>query len=55
MDAARAIGGAIQDKFQWKVKMKGFDIEVVVNIDLSKILKFIYKYVLYDFVFNDDN
>ncbi len=33
MDAARSIGGAIQDKFQWKVQMKGFDIEVVVNID----------------------
>jgi adenylyl- and sulfurtransferase ThiI len=32
-DAAKEIGGAMQDKFNWTVKMKGFDIEVVVNID----------------------
>ncbi len=36
MDAARSIGGAIQDKFKWRVKMKGFDIEAVVNIDLGR-------------------
>ena len=33
MDAAREIGGAVQEKFGWKVKMKGFDIEVVANVD----------------------
>lgn len=37
MDAAKAIGGAIQDKFQWRVRMKDFDIEVVVNIDISQV------------------
>jgi len=33
MDVAKHVGGKIQDKFGWGVKMKGFDIEVVVNID----------------------
>ena len=33
MEAAKEIGGAIQDKFLWKVQMKGWDIEVVVNIN----------------------
>ena len=37
MDAAREIGGAVQEKFGWKVKMKGFDIEVVANVDSEQV------------------
>eukprot|EP00095_Tigriopus_kingsejongensis_P000571 maker-scaffold372_size192401-snap-gene-0.41 protein:Tk00571 transcript:maker-scaffold372_size192401-snap-gene-0.41-mRNA-1 annotation:"thump domain-containing protein 3-like" len=37
MDAARTLGGTIQDMFQWRVKMKDFDIEVVVNIDVNQV------------------
>ena len=37
MEAARALGGAIQDLFDWKVQMKGFDVEVVANIDVEQI------------------
>ena len=32
MDVAKHVGGQIQNKFGWGVKMTGFDIEVVVNI-----------------------
>lgn len=33
MHVIRHVGGKVQDKFGWGVKMKGYDIEVVVNID----------------------
>jgi len=33
MHVIRHIGGKVQDKFGWGVKMKGYDIEIVVNID----------------------
>jgi len=36
MDVARHVGGQIQEKFGWGVKMKGFDIEVVINIDSNQ-------------------
>ena len=36
-DVARNFGGAVQDYFGWNVKMKNYDIEVVVNIDNSDI------------------
>ena len=36
MDVAKNVGGQIQEKFQWSVKMKDFDIEVVVNIDSNQ-------------------
>ena len=32
-DAARNFGGSVQDYFGWNVKMKNFDVEVVINID----------------------
>ena len=35
MEAASAIGGRINDDFGWIVRMKGYDIEVVANIDLG--------------------
>ena len=37
MDAAKEIGGAVQEKFGWTVKMKGFDIEVVANVDSEQV------------------
>ena len=37
MDVARQVGGKIQDKFGWGVKMKEFDIEVVINIDSNQV------------------
>ncbi|XP_071748932.1 tRNA (guanine(6)-N(2))-methyltransferase THUMP3 isoform X1 [Lepeophtheirus salmonis] len=37
VDVAKAVGGAINDKFNWDVKMKGFDLEVVVNIDVEQV------------------
>ena len=46
MDAAREIGGAVQEKFGWKVKMKGFDIEVVANVD-SEQVQFFSKFLIY--------
>ena len=48
MDAAREIGGAVQEKFGWKVKMKGFDIEVVANVDSEQVssLDFIFNFVM---------
>ena len=33
MDVARHVGGKVQEKFGWGVKMKDFDIEYVINID----------------------
>ena len=49
MDAAREIGGAVQEKFGWKVKMKGFDIEVVANVDSEQVrlLDFIFNFIMY--------
>ena len=38
MEAAAAIGGRINDDFGWIVKMKEYDIEVVANIDLGKLM-----------------
>jgi len=40
MEAAREVGGAIQDKFQWKVQMKNQDIEVVLHTDKGKKMPF---------------
>ena len=37
MDAAKHVGGAIQDLFKWKVQMKDYDIEVVLNIDINQV------------------
>ncbi len=37
MDAAREFGGAVQDKFKWTVKMKGYDLDVVINIDTELV------------------
>ena len=37
MEAAKALGGAIQEKFDWKVKMKGYDVDVVANIDMEQV------------------
>ena len=37
MDVAKHVGGQIQNKFGWGVKMTGFDIEVVVNIDSNQV------------------
>ena len=36
MEVAKHVGGQIQEKFQWGVKMKDFDIEVVINIDFNQ-------------------
>ena len=33
MDVARHVGGKVQEKFGWGVKMKNFDIEYVINVD----------------------
>ena len=33
MDVARVVGGKVQEKFGWGVKMKNFDIEYVINVD----------------------
>ncbi len=37
MEAAKIVGGKINDKFGWDVKMKGFDLEVVLNIGLNDV------------------
>ena len=37
MDVQKAVGGAIQDKFQWGVKMKDSDVDVTLNIDLKQV------------------
>ena len=37
MDVARAFGGAINDKFGWGVKMKGFDLDVLITIDITQV------------------
>ena len=39
MDVAKHVGGQIQNKFGWGVKMTGFDIEVVVNIGKNHAFK----------------
>ena len=36
-DVAKHVGGLVQEKFGWGVKMKDFDIEVVINIDLNNV------------------
>ena len=36
MEAAKTVGGAVQDKFQWGVKMKNYDMEVCLNTDLDQ-------------------
>ena len=41
-EVAQKVGGAIQDKFQWKVQMKNMDIEVVFNIDIKQVYSGIY-------------
>jgi len=33
MDAARDFGGTLQDKFQWAVNLKNFDLNVILNIE----------------------
>lgn len=36
-DVARNFGGAVQDYFGWNVKMKNFDIEVVINVNETSL------------------
>lgn len=36
-NTCREVGGLIQDKFKWKVQMKGFDVEVVLNVDSDQV------------------
>ncbi|XP_023333810.1 THUMP domain-containing protein 3 [Eurytemora carolleeae] len=36
-DAQITVGGRIQDKFLWNVKMKNYDIEVVMNCDVDQV------------------
>lgn len=37
MDVQVAVGGAINDKFQWKVQMKNSDLDVVFNVDVNQV------------------
>ena len=37
MEAAKTVGGAVQDKFQWGVKMKNYDIEVCLNTGQDQV------------------
>jgi len=37
MDVQVAVGGAIQDRFQWKVQMKNSDLDIAVNVDINQV------------------